>query len=973
VGNLNDIAKDGYIDPELLLNLLLWTPWDRRYNENIHDINDDIKHEKCRDALSISKDKFIDKCFVEPMGSSNVKSVMKRLLDKISDPQHLPVIFTSYSGVGKSTLINAVIHKQEAFKDTILINVTLDYKLKDSDKWNKWLAKYCDGNGQKLYNKIIRLLLREIYFVLRITRTQESIEERKKHLEYITENYNNFFEEEFYETHKELICVLEKYVSGHLAYQSRNEDKACKDECYNKTYCNKECPDKPYCNNQCSNKPRNEKYYTKEAMDGLFACISNEVEHISEKPNEAPKKVIRSLFKALCVFLACETEGRGLACKRAIIFDNIEHYLDNDKIFDTEIQGLLDIFIGQGTQKTASLIKELNTKFRDLALPSRVVKGDNTMKFSDRFAVILVIREFNSIHRHKEYAEADTEKGENDKFIRLENYHLSLKEIIDKKCDFLNEIWDGFNSLELVKMVKEVVSDSGNRGALERSLLFFSYNKRRTVRAIVTSLTRGESEPRPLRCNSFGYFKKLRLVRRHIRDGDNKIASTDVLSAYYNGSRMLTARLLFDYTAYNREGMKIGGIFNELGMYDTNNQRGSARQILTTLSRQPMLKSSEIVPDHENPVMRLSILMKNLFLSPWEHDDEHLMSIDDNKLEDLAKKLWVMRDRQKEYRWAPLILLVLNDIDAKSWGDIFEVLKNVCKNPSCEISEDGRVICGAKPTFAGRFFLVHAPSFEFFAARFFDKSYALFTDKYVNDINACKTHIEQVQRKAFECIKAVNEEIKILLERGDCIYYMKLHSDDLQDSKKIESKYLHREFEFDMSKEKRWEHKSRELTHQERILVRHIRYIDDFRLVAIDRILHEFRSSLHKDGSPLYKHFTPINMAKIESKSDWNSKTFVNIALEQYHQEDEGCRCKIIEAVDMSKMLTTVLDGYIEELEKLTKIHCTNDKGFLIGNSIRKKELEWSDPKLGYKKLRKGLKEAQRYPLSRISIFSDKK
>ena len=388
-------------------------------------------------------------------------------------------------------------------------------------------------------------------------------------------------------------------------------------------------------------------------------------------------------------------------------------------------------------------------------------------------------------------------------------------------------------------------------------------------------------------------------------------------------------------------------------------------------------------------MMRLSDLVRMLFLPPYANgnsrsDLKEFAGTDNgkNQLKELARKLAIMRNRNPDLRWSPLVLLVIRRADLNQVklteveNAIYDFLMEVCENPDCvELDDKKNLVHGVKASFAGRAFAEFSSYFEFFAARFCPMSDTLFSDSHLKDLKKCLDHIDQVKEEAKKCIVTYVESINKFCEYEGIRNYSLLYSETVDEGGTDASDsvhYLYRSFNLDKDKGKWGVHIGKELTHPERIITDHIRYIDNFRLYATDKLLYALRAELGGEKSKIM----PRDMAEEEKKGGWDEKTYLLKLCKKYNVVNPDHRQKIASVVKLAMGLLNIIGEYVDVLGDFTNLRDGAPSQFFIGGrerakSNKVKRNEWGEDKFGHKYFERGLKRLHDFPLSRKSVFID--
>ena len=914
-----------------LYKVLMWTPWDRPMRKDLST--------QLQDALQMRGESFFDKCFIKPLGDcEGSKSRYDQFLDALGTGRDTAIILSSYSGVGKSTFLHAALYEKKLLDDALIFDMHNNERLPEGDLWDDWLEEKFQ---RAILTKVtVRMLLLKLYSILRIHIGEnenekvknESEEKRKEHLRRIDRNYEKHF---MYINDERipLMNIISEYSKpgGKMEY-SRNPRDPDAENCY-------------------------------------VELAKKKVYELYAKDSPERTKITEELLKTISAFALCESEDIKNA-RRVIVFDNIEHYLNNKVLFDQEIHDLL--MMVNGTDSNGRFIKEQNDRYRKIPLPDG--RYDTTFAYSDHFPIVIAVREFSAIHLTNLNQSADNDGSPASGIIRLDN-QIKLAKIIEKKCEFLNEVIPGINDLLVVKMIKEVLIDERERGIVEKISQMFSYNKRRAIRALIDALyykevRDGNEIDKQFKEDVVNDYlgMKAKIIGFPSSSDDN-----DVKDAYIYGARQMVYRALFDSIAYKKVPVqKEMSFFRALNMDETSNAPGSTHQILTLLSRRPLEdQTRNINIEQKRAIMLLSDLVIRLYRNPSQQRDINLKEFarnNDDRLLSLAEKLNYMRSRDRRFRWAPLVLFVFKEPGDVSTKRIHEKLREICEDPKCQFDEDGGILYGVKATFAARAFIEISPSFEFFAARFQPDSNALFSSEYLRNPNKSLEHIERVRAETFICISSIIRRANRFLKNQSNINYNELYSTNISEGGTDYNdtvRYLYRKFHFDIKK-----HSGIEITHPERIITNHIGYIENYRLFLTDQML----------GSALEAtegRVTHEKIAKTKKEPGWDAERYSKCLFGDAAKTDYRAYLEsfaIYEATVFAEELLRIISEYIGLLRDLTETKKSgNPPQFYIGGPTRTKKggrYEWGDSPPGYKSLQKDLEKVRKYPLSQKFRFS---
>jgi len=919
-----------------MYKLLLWTPWDELQTGDLP--------ENLKESLKALEDCFWE-CFIEPRKSGSIwnPDPYTRLKESFHSNGHKAIILAAYSGVGKSTLLRAALHNLGLLEDATILDMRKNVVPPGNERanWDEWLKTH--RKDRHLTRKITTLLLRRIYDILCVEpcsqensiETKESNEDEiKGHLRTILANYRKFYRN-YPNRYVSLFRVISDYTDNGLSYE---QDFLSDDNCY--------------CNDM------------EIALFNLFSA------HHSK--NDASMDPVQELLEVLSVLLLCEKKD-PVEARRVIAFDNIEHLIDGKSLFDQEIQDFLAIVNGSGNPDMG-FIQRLNARYNPdgygRSSMSQLTAGDDKSNvYSTRIPIVVAIREVSAVMQKKERAD-EIDIGSHSSYIELRN-ELDFAKIIQKRFDFLKKYKENlglpstFFEINPFDFIEKVLSDE--YGVAEKLSQLHSYNKRRTLRGLIHACYGADGTILEPRKNSIKAYNRLLNERRKLHD--------DLLRGIYtNGQRQIVLRMWFDSISNNRrKGDYSHGLFQELRMVDSKGERGSARQILQYLSRSA-LKDEHPNECNSKATVSLHTMMSDVLINPIEFSSKaaiakelkRIAEKNPEKIEDIAKKLDIMRQRDLKYGWIPLVLFRFNQSGPTNFTEIYDCLLNICKDQNYERDNGVTLQFGVKCTIAGRAFVAIAPSYEFFAARFFPSSKALFRYNPLSSTmrNELLSDVKDVKKKALDCIDDLFYHTKEFLTFGDHTYFNNLYSKPGSNDVHI----LYRPFDFDREVHK----EGSEQLHITRIINSHIGYIDNYRLYAIHKLLSDITVQKFIQD----KNIDLSKMIDLEKEEEWGAKEYASELINQkyYHMFDSdlriawGARQTLEIATQLSLDLLKIIQAYIEKLAWLThsdkcKCKINGIAHYFVGGPYRDENSDWGNAKLGDKVLNRNLDAARKHPL----------
>jgi len=847
--------------PETLSHLLLWTPWDARINSEIPP--------NIRDALLQKKSSFYQKCFV-PLSSANDEVDMwERLNSLLDNISRKTIIITSFAGVGKSTLLHAILEQKNLYDTSIILDAIEEVDLYPDGGWNEWLDIYCCQ--KPLFKKIIKLTIVKIYDLLLlptsvVKESRISKMEVFNKLKHLNENMHVHFKA-LINKDKSIWEIINKYLSNKIDYYDENNQSLVLDS------------------------------YTHQVAFILYSIYG--------KKKKKPFTVLKELLELLSILAICNMNNpkKDSIC---IAFDNIEHYIDNAIIHDEEVFDLL--FMLNGTDGEGFITKQ-NSIYRN-RFSSLTEKFDKSMIYSERIRLVLAVREFSA---NMLPSMADRISRLDDCIIKL-NKQISLLEVIKKRIDFIKHaINTYFYNYEPIFTIINILDDEL---MIDRISCMFSYNKRKSVRNLIDAFYREGSQG-------------ITYIRSDLIKGYNNLCndsnySSAIKKRLSHGRHQLIHRALYDSMLDNLR-MSSTRLGDALKLDYFGAERGSVRQLLVYLARRSF-NNEPNTPIRYQPMAKLSDLIRDIYIKPNLINNKNALrqfpKIEHKKISNLAKTLNILRSRDKLERLSPLILLRFDKNGLISDYDIEEILIKICENPSIEIDSNGLLRYGVQCTIAGRMFVNYCASFEFVVARHYNTIlertkvnpsciplFAININK-ISDLKNIIIYINAVKDLTInDCIVKMVEQIMHFLNVNNAIQYNHLYKGLL----------VYKGYNFTNNK-----HQDFELTHAQRLIMHHIRYIDDFRLYAVEKLCNNPRNSVNSQ-----------------------------------------------EIIDFSQKLLDIIGQYINKYKELTEEYIYGEEHFFIGGPKRSWDDDWGSKPFGYKKYLYGFEAARAEPLSIISVAPD--
>lgn len=699
--------------------------------------------------------------------------------DKIKNLKTEEIAFIrGSSGCGKSTYLNRLLYiqKKEGWHcfNFNLENSTSFPRLLNH-KWNN--PQYSETAFKKTDFKLVSVIIHQLNYLLdRKTLSQNfkwpKCEIEGKYIDYLKNMSSNllyYFLRESSQNYEDLIGIyhiVQEFIEGKLQYSSSFDVK----------------------------KRKTSKNFSKDLSDYFFGLCNNTFEKININHVETSYSMINRLLNIFLVLSVCAIEKEKLEkndYRFIIAFDNIEHYIEKDTIFDK------DIF----------LITKILDNYVNEAIDH--LFEDTEIEFSGHFQFVMTIRDTteNFIYRTKHRGDFP------DCAINTTNWYI-LSELHESRYNYLFNM-SFFDSEEIAayETIKHVIGDvtiynNSTGKAIER---MFNYNKRRITMYLCSVFSKNHT-----------YVEEYGLLWEKAQNANKESAS-----CYKNAARSYVTRLLLDQIQetdyfFNLQVVGKGG---KLGS-------GYARRIVTFLYNHKITNEEDIY-------IGFCDLVTNILHSPCYDNN---VTYDDCKL--LAQIITKMNDPEIfSTKWCQLVIIRFNEqkVDVKTLSD--KLFKSY-QNRENEIDK-----YGIKITEAGCYYTEILPTFEYFSTRYCRGSYPLFSDinlskktiqKDLPEFNGnevknfrCYDIIETVKNKALKCIKHIVEfEIQFFSGRGE-------FNPNLMEN----GGYLWR---------KNVNFGSKGISHPHRIINHHIGYLDNYRIFILE--YNENPTNNNGDSIPFLSH-----------------------------------------------------------------------------------------------------------------------
>jgi len=932
------------LNTKQLYQLYLWTPWDKRMLDGLPS--------EIQEKLKCLEKEFVIDCYLRPFRKSSQKTLTAELKRRIEEDDESPIVIIGFSGIGKSTFINATLYTFGDFYKKVILDAVDKIVLPSNYLWSAWLNRNC--TQLPLTREVITLLLVKIYELLDIC-DKPICEVGPAMLDLISfhdivistlKNYEIYFDRPN--------CLLHGIFDDARDYLTEISEK----------------------NNVLYDEY--EARYIKPIVDGLYRiCLDYSSTQLIGISDEliTPMNIIQALIKIYSILLICKESNPRESCKHLIVFDNIEHFVKDDVVYDFEIEALLKTIRG--------FIPEQNAIYGDF----HRLFSDKNNPYSYYFRIILSIREVSDIMQR------------DNAFIDVPDYyltnitlrdHFSFQKIVENKHNFFknyNITFDiksiSYNGsfFSIIDIIMRILNDQAMNDQLSE---MYSYNKRRILYGLLESFhSVNSNEIQKLRNKQIAQYLILYDKTEHINPDVNQ----NLYSAYKHGLRRMVMRMQFDsiantFRVESKEHYNRNNYFNEIDAISSRD--GLARRIMVFLSRHPVvdLENADGCA-YKQAMVKFSDLLKAVFIKPNDLEVPNCLKIyasrnpkDINKLADI---IFCMRDRKLERRWVPLILLKYNEpgiIDAER---IRATLFKICDDPNYEYENSNNSLkYGLKATIAGRRFTALTEDFEYFAVRYssseipISKCYPLFDYRnFYSDTGSDYMElginlVKFIRDKAMACIeimKTHNQNFVADPHDSKLFHYNSLYSLDLTEGED-NVQYLYRKYDFDMRK-----NMGGERTHSERIILSHIRYIDNYRLYLINELINKDML----DDADL-NFLTIVYSFENESKN-YDAEKFYQTFITKHQATLERLKCyiNIRKAMEFSLSLLKIIESYLEKYDELTHLSSgTSEKPalreYFIGGYVRGEGeaigIKYEDQEYGVNTLFQNLKAIVGMPLN---------
>lgn len=665
--------KEFYIEDELVEKNKVLLDEYNEINNRPEKTEDDIE-----DLITINQKRiYIDN---EILKKENFEHALKESISK------KPFLVRGVSGAGKTTYLHHLMYTIDTQ------DIWVNYDLFESSKSFTFFGK--NWTNDKFNFTQFKLLSSFLKFIndLLVKNDDDEFSYKNK-LSYMLNNYERLFFSNGNHTFDDIFYLISKYVNGDIIYQNKTIGE----------------------NNE-------------NLLDRLFGKFDEICNFDKKTPieeiditNKLNTLLQLTIFLLICIH-AKSSEKSIIMPKIYISFDNLEHFINNNKIYDEDIYEI------------STMIFDFMDSQKDI-LP---------IDFYKYFKVILLIRDttdkmLNPDHWH------DEDFPNN--IVDVSDWYNTFQ-IYDKKIKYFqdNNVLEEYDNIEMIKKaLSYIFSDNSQKGLNTFINAMYNNNKRRITRYLITALTM--YEPR---------------TKDYIAFWEKSMCSTDeeMTKIYKHAARSIIKRTLFDLIESSQYFTNLKAIKN----IENTSNLGLARKLLTVLYR----LSLQNVQEDESYIGMYTVL-SSLFDSPTNK-----LSSDEikGKIEHLVGILYHLNDHSiVQTNWCQLIDIKLNrkafNAQSQTYMSNFLFEEYIAKR------NDDKY--GIKITSAGKTFLSQCQEFEYFTCRYKATRVPLFCSP---DLNYALNTIKEIKKQTFKCIEYVVASDKAFVSVGNNYNFNAMYTDE---------------------------------------------------------------------------------------------------------------------------------------------------------------------------------------------------
>lgn len=707
--------KEFYCDPD--------------FSNRIKNIEKEIEELSKRDPVVFNEEELLDLMKEKNKLQQFAESQRRFEKELIDNNWQGARYICGYSGSGKSTYLGYLLNKLkkncQVYKIDLVTSVREPNFLCDT-----WRNEYF----QRTLNKFVSVLLQTLDFLIKKAANEEEEEYRKR-----IKKYYSFYDKIYRENERfaSFFAIIKLYIDNKIGRYERNAESLYKK-------------------------------LAKLVIDNL-----NTINFDNTNKSDI-EKIINDLLGLISLYAmadAAQEDGDKYSFKHKVIIaiDSLEHYIQNDEVFNSDIVRICTI--------VDEFIANQNNFYRNLI----------EVDFSSIVKFIVVFRDTTAKMMPSRNAEDNTIED-----LNITEWFLPAN-ISAKRFNYYRSQRKQGDE-EKIKALEIIMSDDCvNHSFFDRLVEMHNYNKRRLFFYIDKALDDNAVKHYLDLIKEIDNYNKL----LEASTGISKTHYIKYIQTYKNAARSSIIRLLFSEIEKKQ-------YFRNIYVEEENADcmgKSYARRILTYINGQK--------PDEERIEQKNYVSFSQLLTECFKIND----SIDpDRVINNIARVLREMSNSNKDNtNWCQLIIVKFNDQEYDQYK-LREKLQSI-KNGG----EDDTGKYGVKITSAGRFFLTKMADYEYFACRYCRSSAPLFfeditsTDKRQRVLN----YMNEVKRHAFSCIDKVKEtDTSICRAPNNLINYNTLYS---ADDSLVKKGYLY------INK------KGNEITHVQRIIDSHISYLDQYR------------------------------------------------------------------------------------------------------------------------------------------------
>lgn len=708
---LNEIFEGKKVD---IKNLLLYTPFDKRFKIGVPTdfmdymsadrfIQEFYTEDELVEKIKILQDEYDEINNKENKTEEDTEDLIE-IAQKISyitnekqkkeDFEYAlkesivqkPFLVRGVSGTGKTTYLHHLMHIREPQ------DIWINYDLFECSKSFTLFGKVWVNNKFNFTQfKLLSSLLKFINDLLIKNDCDECLYREK--LSLMIQNYEQLFYSRGNHTYADIFYLISRYTNGEIEYQNEKIGE------------NKET-----------------------LLDLLFLKFSEICDFNKNTPideidiTSILNNLLQiSIFLLICLNVKIYNNSYNLP-KIYISFDNLEHFINNNKIYDEDIYDI------------STMIYHFMESQNDV-LP---------IDFYKYFKVILIIRDttdkmLNPDHWH------DEDFPNN--IVDVSDWYNTFQ-IYDKKIKYFkqNKV---FENDEIIKVLEEAISyifnDNTQKGLNTYINAMYNNNKRRITRYLIAALI---------------IYKERTLKYIEFWEKATYSTNDEMTQIYKYAARSIIKRTLLDLV----ENTQYFNNLKAIKSSDNTSNLGLARKLLTVLYRLSLQHA-----DENEPYIGVYSVLSSLFDSPTHQSNPQEIK---GKIEHLVNILYHLNNHSiVQTNWCQLIDIKFNRkaFNSQSLTHMSDFLFNeyVAKR------NDERY--GIKITSAGKIFLLVCQEFEYFTCRYKASRVPLFCSP---DLTYALNTIKEIKKQTFKCIEHVVSSDKAFVSVGVNYNYNAMYTDN---------------------------------------------------------------------------------------------------------------------------------------------------------------------------------------------------